>query len=144
MPNMRFWTRRVRQSKTCFLKKIGVSIAFAKNSSSKNFRPPKISAPVNYYLANSAKSKANGSYNCVCWQRALKSRSAVGMGDCRTCCKKKSEKLLFLTKIRPKKKLARNITTRHSVEWCPIDFLKDIIVCKVIVKMELKNIAFAH
>ena len=45
----------VRQSKTCPLKTFEFSISFTKNSTTKNFRPSKISAPVNKDVANAAK-----------------------------------------------------------------------------------------
>ena len=53
------------QSNTSPLKKSGLSIIFGKNSPAKKFRPPEISAPVNYdeklgEKENFVNSKVNG------------------------------------------------------------------------------------
>ena len=47
--------QRTATSKTCPLKKPGFSIVFNKSWPAKKFRPPKISAPINYNIATTAK-----------------------------------------------------------------------------------------
>ena len=56
--------------------KTGFSLIFSKSLSAENFRRPKISAPVNYVVANADKQKAKGSLINFCQKRASKLRNA--------------------------------------------------------------------
>ena len=97
------------------------SFTFAKTSRAKNFRLPKLSAPINYDVTSRVKQKANVFCSCVFRKGASKLRNAVGNGECRICPAKTQEFPIFFDKKWPKKVSVKKITARRSTEWCFID-----------------------